>query len=220
MDNFDKLVTELKSGNSSQYYLSPVYYPASPGWYYKGALLDWLCGCAIDVHADIQNINEQETKDLAQVLIDELGLKEDCEIPLLVDRVLAGEEPYRVGLLINNASACYEGRLDNKEKRHRFTEGLQELLDAIQQSDVGIERGVLSHELCLRAEESGCDICKVKENECERLLLVSVVLARVAKYLTTTNGVMVPIPTDISKYIKQGMIEDASREHGERLPRT
>jgi len=94
------------------------------------------------------------------------------------------------------------------------------LLDAIQQSDVGIERGALSHELCLRAEESGCDICKVKENECERLLLVSVVLARVAKDLTTPNGAMAPIPEGTSKYIKRGMIEDTSREHSERLPRT
>jgi len=220
MDNFDKLITELKSGNSSQYYLSPIHYPASPGWYYKGALLDWLCGCAIDVHADIQNINEQETKDLVQVLIDAIGLKEDCKIPLLVDSVLAGEEPYRVGLLINDASACCEDRWYNREKRHRFTEGFQRLLNAIQQSGVGIERGVLSHELCLRAEESGCDICKVKENECERLMLVSVVIARVAKDLTTPNGVMVPIPKGTSQYIKQGMTEDASREHSERLPRT
>jgi hypothetical protein len=220
MNNFDQLMTELKSGNSSHYYVSPVGYPISPCLYYKGALLDWLCGCAIDVHADIQNISEQETADLAQALIDILRLNEDGKIPLLVDRVLPGEEPYRVGSLINNASSCYPTRRDSKDQRCPFTEGFQRLLDAIQRSGVGsVNDNDQAHELCLRAEESVCDMRLVSGNEGERLLLVSVALARVAKDLTTSNGVMVPTPSTTQIYIKRDMIEDAAREYSERLHR-
>lgn len=213
MDNFDELITKLKSGDSSQCYLSPIAYPHDPYLYYKGALLDWLCGCAIDVHADIQNISEQETADLAQTLIDILRLDEDGKIPLLTYVTLAGEEPYHVGSLIKDASAFYETRWYNRNQSREFTEGFQRLLDAIQESGVGsVNDHNQGHELYLRAKESDCDIHKAKDNEGEYLLLVSVALARVAKDLTTSNGVMVPIPEDTSKYIKQGMIEDASKE--------
>jgi len=222
MDNLDKLIAALKSGHSSEYYLSPANYPENPGAYCKKALLDWLCGSAIDVHADIQNIDEKEEEELARVLVDMLELQAGTQIPLLTNVVLAGEKPYTVCLLIQDAEAFYQMRWYERNQRHKFTKGFCDLLDRIQSEgakSVNDDRERLAHQLCNRAEEASCDIRRVAASAEESCLLVSVILAKMSKDITTTNGVAIPLPAGVQQYVQHDIIRDASGEYDSRHSR-